>query len=90
MSLSDRNKKRRSFRFEKLEAKTSPTTFVGVDWIDSTPTAEIASADIKDQSERFLQYVATLEEISIERTLPTQAEANVVDQWLSTHSPNEI
>lgn len=87
MSRSDRNHNRRAFRFEQLEAKTSPTSFmgVGVDWIEPA-TAEVASAT-QQQSQRFLQYVSMLEEVSIERALPTQAEADVVDQLLSTDSP---
>ena len=80
MSLSQRPH-RRVLGFEQLETKTSPTaSFVEVAW-----TADVAAEHARHDTDRLLHYVAdTLTCISIERSLPTEAETTAADQLLTT------
>lgn len=82
--MSRSNKQNRVLGFERLEAKSSLTSLFG--WIDSAPTVEVAPQESR-VTDRFLQYVATLEEVSIERAPPDAAETLAVDQWLVNESP---
>ncbi len=80
MSLSQRPQ-RRVLGFEQLETKTSPTaTFVDIGW-----TADVAAEHARHETDRLLHYVAdTLASVSIERSLPTEAETTAADQLLTT------
>ena len=91
MSLSDRHKKKRALGFEDLEAKTSPASLVGVEWVEQPSAMEVSSAHSgQHRASKFLQFVSTLEDIRIERASPTEADASAVDHWLATVSPVAI
>jgi len=86
MSLPDR--KNRPLGFESLEAKTSPTTsVVGIGWSDA-PVAEQSKHDHLT-AERLLQFVAMLEDISVERAMPMQAAADSADHYIADSNPPE-
>lgn len=82
--MSQPKKQKRSLGFECLEAKSSLTSLIG--WVDTPPTAEFGPQESGDAG-RFLQYVATLDEISIERDAPDATETLAVDQWLVHAAP---
>ena len=94
MSRSDRQK-RRALGFEDLEGKTSPTSLIPIPAIGDTSDKAVIvssagteeSAQREEQAVRFLSFVSSLENVSIERGLPSQAEASAVDGWIVCHMP---
>ena len=72
---------RRVLGFEQLETKASPTaSFVEVGW-----TADVAAEHARLDAEPLLRYVAdALTSISVERSLPTEAETTAADQLLAS------
>ena len=82
--MSRPKKQDRSLSFEHLETKSSLTSLVG--WVDSTAMALVAPQESQGTA-RFLQYVAALKEVNIERDAPDAAETKAVDQWLLNESP---
>lgn len=79
---------RRKFGFESLEAKVSPTAaLVPTASVNVEPAAvEVAVFESRSAS-RLLQYVAMLEDIHIERTLPDQVDTNAIDRLIVESSP---
>lgn len=82
----------RSLRFESLEIRTSLTADLGVGGIDfhvqeigpdlvSTVTPAVPC-------ERILHYVSNLENILVQRDVPTAAHAKAADAWLSSNLPS--
>lgn len=81
MSRLNRHK-RRALSFENLEAKTSPTSLGGLSgFVDSAEKIEATTAN------QFLQYVSTMKEISIERGVADETDANAVDLWIAATLP---
>ena len=90
MNRSNSNQNRRLLGFEHLEAKTSPTaSFIDAAWHDGPATAEV-SAPNGQPAERFLQYVTMLEDISIERSVPSEADTVAVDTMIANTSPDSV
>lgn len=85
MSRTDRHLKRRALGFENLEGKTSPTNLLGFGAVDGVEVAVVS--DSARSADRFRMYVSAMEDVSIERSLPSQSEADAVDQWISSHLP---
>ena len=81
MARSDRSETRRRLGFESLETKASPSWLVpfgGTD--DLSVTAQTHGTEAI--TNRFLQHIANLDDISIERAIPSDAEARVADTML--------
>ena len=90
MNRSNCNQNRRLLGFEYLEAKRSPTaSFIGVAWHDAPATAEV-SVPNGQPAERFLHFVTMLEDISIERSVPSEAETVAVDAMIANTSPDSV
>ena len=93
MPHSDRKQNSRLLSFESLETRKSLTTtsgaFVEPGFADTNAAqvAQDASAPATHSTSHLLLYVATLEQISIERGTPTQADANAIDQLITEASP---
>jgi hypothetical protein len=93
MSRSDRQSKRRTLGFENLESKTSLTSLVG--YAGSADSADVAavvgrvdeSGMLAERTDLFLRYVSYVDDVDLERTLPSQSAADETDQWLMTNSP---
>lgn len=80
--------KRRALQFEHLESKTSPTaTLVDVVW---SPEASEGESVIEQRSaSSFSKYVALmLEEIHLDRTLPSTQDVAAADHLLTTEFPD--
>ena len=90
MAHSDRNKSRRSLGFESLEARKSLTTVAAaVDPGFESNVAEVSSAT-SESANRLLLYVSTLDEVSIERSLPDPADSQAVDQLIAETNPGSF
>ena len=93
MSRPERQTKRRTLSFEDLEAKTSLTHLLGFSGMGATDVpAVIREAGYADASPLvrnglLLRYVANLENVDIERTLPDSHSAAAADEWLATNTP---
>lgn len=75
---------RRRLQFEHLEHKTSPTaTVFDAAWLHlPAEVTEPAAAN------RFLEYVASmLDEVRIERGVPSEADAERADAMLTAETP---
>lgn len=83
---------RRALGFESLEAKKSPTSAlpVGAIAVDVSDHAQsvLAASFAPDTTQRLLEYVASLENVSVERCLPDQADVDAVDRIMVTASPD--
>ena len=91
MSSSDRNKQRRTLGFEHLEAKVSPTAlFTGTVSVEVPRAAEVAAQHLPVSAGLLAYVAAMLDDIRIEREIPTQADANSADDMLAAETPDTV
>ncbi len=90
MARPDRKKNSRSLGFESLEARKSLTTIAAaVDPGFDSNVAEVSST-ASESAHRFLLFVSTHDEISIERSLPDAADSQAVDQLIAETNPGSF
>jgi len=90
MAHSDRNKMSRSLGFESLEARESLTTIAAAVDPGFEPNVAEVSSTASKSANRFLLYVSTIEEISIDRSLPDPADSQAVDQLIAATTPGSF
>ena len=87
-TMSERSKNNRLLSFESLETRKGLTTVVGVDsavaWDDGF-AGEFSTA--RTAANHLLLYVDTLADIHVERAIPHQAAADVIDETIGSTSP---
>ena len=80
--------------FESLETRRSLTSASGAladsvaDTADAAALASFHGSAVQSVTvDAFLRYVASLDEVNIERALPSQADSDAVDQLIAATSP---